>query len=106
MRKIAAALLGCLLLAGCASSWEQQLRYKIVSVDNTTPTEFFKLELVGDVPKDVLWQDRVASQLQPPGDISGDPKVGDEVICTATQKQGSPFASWSKDTKLSGCKKA
>lgn len=106
MRRLAAALLGCLLLTACTSSSEHELRYKISGIDNTTSSAMYKLELVSDVPKDVLWQDRLTPQFKLSDNISGDVKVGDEVVCTATQKEGSPFSSWTKDTTLSGCKKA
>ncbi|ANZ37339.1 hypothetical protein BBK82_16005 [Lentzea guizhouensis] len=107
MRKLAAVLAGCLLLAGCGgSSWEGQLRYKIASIDKSTPTEFFQLELVGDAPEGLLWQDGLTPKFLVPGNVSGDAAVGDEVVCTGTQKKGSPFASWEKGTELSGCRKA
>lgn len=106
MRRLAPVLVGCLLLTGCASSWQEQLRYKVVEIDNSTPTEMLKLELVGDVPKDVLWQDGLTPQYKVLSNISGGAAVGDEVVCTAKQEEGSPFASWNKDTKLDECKKA
>ena len=106
MRRLAAVLTGCLLLTGCSSSWQDQLRYKVVEVDNSTPSEMLKLELVGEAPKDALWQDGLTPQFKLPSSISGGAAVGDEVVCTAKQKEGSPFASWNKDTELTGCKKA
>jgi len=107
MRKVVAVLAGCLLLSGCgASSWEGELRYKVASIDSSTPTEFVDLELVGAAPQGVLWQDGLTPKSQLSSDVSGDVVVGDEVVCTGTQKKGSPFASWDKDTVLSGCKKA
>jgi len=100
-------LAGCLLLSGCgASSWEGELRYKIASIDNSTPTEFFRLELAGEAPDGLLWQDGLTPKFLVPSNVSGDVVVGDEVVCTGTQKKGSAFASWDKDTVLSGCKKA
>ncbi|MGZ3141822.1 hypothetical protein ACVDFE_07455 [Lentzea chajnantorensis] len=107
MRELTAVLLGCLLLSGCgASGWEGQLRYRIASIDRSTPTEFLDLELVGDAPEGVLWQDGLTPKSLMPSNVSGDVAVGDEVVCTGTQKKGSPFADWQKGTELSGCRKA
>lgn len=106
MRKLAAVLLGCLVLTGCAASWDQELRYKIVSVDHSTPTEFFDLELVGDAPKGALKPDGLARQSMQPYEVSGGAAVGDEIVCKVQQEKGGAFTDSNVRTHLSGCKKA
>ncbi|MFS8098225.1 hypothetical protein LFM09_13890 [Lentzea alba] len=107
MRKVAAVLLGCLVLTGCGASWKgDEVRYKIVSVDNSTPTEMFKIELVGADPKGILDRHSLTPRFQTPGDISGGAAVGDEILCTARQEKGSAFGNSKVKTYLSECKKA
>lgn len=105
MRKTAAVLLGCLLLTGCGASWQgQEVRYKIVSVDNSTPSEMFKLELVGEAPKGVLDQRSLSPRFELRSDV--DASVGDEVLCSVEQKKGSAVGDSNVVTTMSGCKKA
>jgi hypothetical protein len=106
MRKLIAVLLGCLVLTGCGATWDQELRYKIVSIDRSTPTEFFHLELVGDAPKGALKPDGLSRQSMQPYEITGGAAVGDEVLCVVEQKKGNAFGNSNVQTHLSGCKKA
>jgi hypothetical protein len=66
MRKIVGVLVGCLVLSGCAGAakWEQDVRFKIVKVyevgaEHDRKYDTLRLELVGDVPEDVLEPDTV-----------------------------------------------
>jgi len=107
MRRFAAVLLGCLLLTGCAATWQgDEVRYKIVSLDQSTPTEMFKVELVGDAPKGVMDLQSLTPRFETPGDISGGAAVGDEIVCTVRQEKGNAFENSNVRTFLSGCKKA
>jgi hypothetical protein len=106
MRKITAVLLGCLVLAGCAANWDQELRYKIASVDNSTPTEFFDLELVGDPPKGALDPADLAKESVMPLQVSGGAAVGDEVLCQVEQEKGNAFGNSNVVTRVKSCKKA
>jgi hypothetical protein len=106
MRKITAVLLGCLVLTGCAANWDQELRYKIVSVDRSTPSEFFELELVGDAPKGALKPDGLTRRSVMPLQVSGGAAVGDEVLCVVEQKKGSAFEDSNVVTNVKSCKKA
>jgi len=85
MRKLTAVLLGCLLLTGCAASSEHELRYKISGIDNSSPTEYLKLDLVDDAPKGALDPKALAHQLAYEREISGGAVVGDEVVCTVSR---------------------
>lgn len=105
MRKLAAVLLGCLLLTGCAANWQQELRYKILSVDNKTPTEYFDLELVGDAPKGSLEPGKLKRQLMQTSLIEG-AEVGEEVLCKVEQEKGNAFGNSNVVTHLTGCRKA
>ncbi|RDI29818.1 hypothetical protein [Lentzea flaviverrucosa] len=105
MGKLAAVLLGCLLLTGCAANWQQDLRYKILSVNNKTPTEYFDLELVGDAPKGSLEPGKLKSQLMQTNLIKG-AEVGDEVLCSVEQEKGNAFGNSNVVTHLKNCKKA
>ena len=106
MRKLTAALLGCLLLTGCAASWQGEARYKIMSVDNSTPTEYFDLELVGEAPNGALDASRMKRKVVRPDDVSGGAAVGDEIVCNVRQSKGSAFEDSNVVTHLDGCKKA
>ncbi|MDX3657469.1 hypothetical protein PV646_09160 [Streptomyces sp. ID05-26A] len=105
MRKLAAVLLGCLLLTGCAASWQQELRYKIISFDNSTPTEFFDLELVGDAPKGSLEPEMLKKKSMQASKVEG-ARVGDEVVCQVEQEKGNAFGNSNVVTHLNSCKKA
>jgi len=106
MRKLAAALLGCLLLTGCAASWQGEVRYKILSVDNSTPTEMFKLEMVGSAPKGSLGSDSLSPRFLQPSKVSGGAVVGDEIVCSTRQEKGSAIGDSNVQTYLDECKKA
>jgi hypothetical protein len=106
MRKITAVLLGCLVLTGCGASWDQELRYKIVSIDRSTPTEFFDLELVGEAPKGALKPDGLSRQSMQPYEITGGAGVGDEVLCVVEQKKGNAFEDSNVVTNVRSCRKA
>ncbi len=107
MRKLAVVVAGCLLLTGCAASWQgNEVRYRIASIDNSTPTEYFDLELVGDAPKGALDPARMARKSVQPSDVSGGAAVGDEVLCVIEQSKGSAIEDSTVVTKVKGCKKA
>ncbi|MGW6934283.1 hypothetical protein ACWGE0_29790 [Lentzea sp. NPDC054927] len=101
MRKLIAVVAGCLLLAGCAASWQNEVRYKIVSADDT----FFRLELVGDAPNGSLKADGLSRNSVLRADIGG-AAVGDEVLCVVEQKKGGAFEDSNVVTNVKSCKKA
>lgn len=106
MRKLAAVLLGCLLLTGCAASWQaQEVRYKIVSIDNSTPTEMFRLELVGDAPKGALEPEKLKRKSMQTSEVEG-AQVGDELLCAVEQKKRSAIEDSNVITNLKTCEKA
>ena len=105
MRRIGVVLVGCLLLTGCAASWQQELPYKIMSVDNSTPTEFFDLELVGDAPNGSLEPEKLKRKSVQTSEAEG-AQVGDVLLCVADQKKGNAFADSNVVTHLNKCKKA
>ncbi|MEV6712344.1 hypothetical protein AB0M48_09895 [Lentzea sp. NPDC051208] len=105
MRKLAAVVLGCLLLAGCAASWQQELRYKIVSSHNTSSSEFFDLELVGEVPGGSLKPEDLKSTPLLTSQAGG-AQVGDEVLCSVEQEKGNAFGNSNVVTHIRKCKKA
>jgi hypothetical protein len=107
MRRLAGALLGCLLLTGCAGSWQgDDVRYKIVSTDNSMGSDMFQLELVGDAPKGALEPGRLTPHSVFPSDISGGAAVGGEVLCVVEQKKGSAVGDSNVVTNVKSCKKA
>ncbi|MFI6098619.1 hypothetical protein ACIA8G_23940 [Lentzea sp. NPDC051213] len=107
MRKVAAVVLGCLLLTGCAASWQgEEVRYKIVSLDHSSPTEMFKVELVGDAPKGALDPKALTPRFKTTSEVSGGAAVGDEIVCTARQEKGSAFENSNVRTFLTDCRKA
>ncbi|NGY62124.1 hypothetical protein G7043_24640 [Lentzea sp. NEAU-D13] len=112
MRKIAAALLGCLVLAGCASDWQADLRFKVTELEekkghpDQPGTMWVHLDLIGEMPEDALERKNFTGSGVPLDKVSGDVKVGDEVICTAKQKTMGAVQANSIETDLSGCKKA
>jgi hypothetical protein len=107
MRKFIAVVAACLLLTGCAAWWQgDEVRYKIKSVDNRTPTEYFDLELVGSAPKGALDASDLARNFVRPGEVSGGAAVGDEVLCVIEQKKGSAIGDSNVVTSVKSCKKA
>ncbi|GGU69077.1 hypothetical protein [Lentzea flava] len=107
MRKLTAALLGCLLLTGCAASWQgQEVRYRIKSLDTSSPTEFFRLELAGDAPKGALDPQDLARKPVQPSAVTGGAAVGDEVLCLVEQKKGSAIGDSHVTTLVKSCRKA
>jgi hypothetical protein len=107
MRKLAVVVVGCLVLAGCAASWQgDEVRYRIKAVDNSTPTEYFDLELVGAAPKGALDAADLARNFARPAQVSGGATVGDEVLCVIEQKKGSAIEDSNVVTSVKSCKKA
>ncbi|MEV6240040.1 hypothetical protein [Lentzea sp. NPDC051838] len=107
MRKLVVVVTACLLLAGCAASWEgQEVRYRIKSLDTSSPTEFFRLELVGDAPKGALDPQDLARKPVQPSAVSGGAAVGDELLCLVEQKKGSAIGDSHVVTLVKSCEKA
>jgi hypothetical protein len=107
MRKFAAVVVGCLVLTGCAASWQgDEVRYRIKALDNSTPTEYFDLELVGSAPKGALDASDLARKSVQPVDVTGGAAVGDEVLCLVEQKKGSAIEDSNVVTSVKSCKKA
>ncbi|MDX8049120.1 hypothetical protein SK571_06990 [Lentzea sp. BCCO 10_0798] len=106
MRKVVVVVLGCLLLAGCAANWQgEEVRYKIVSQESQSSSEFFKLELVGDAPKGALKPEDLKSRSLLTFRAEG-AQVGDELLCVVEQKKGNAFGNSNVVTNLQSCKKA
>lgn len=113
MRKLAAALLGCLALAGCASDWQAEATYKVTKVydykmsASSDPVKKVQLELVGSAPSDVLAKNSLSPQTVTLSDIGGGSvDVGDQVTCTAKQHSRGATQTNPVQTELSGCRKA
>lgn len=112
MRKFVVVLLSCLALAGCASDWESELRFKVAKIEdykispNAPGEKRVDLQLVGDMPQDALERGYFKGTSLPPADISGEVKVGDEVVCTAKQHTIGALQTNTIQTEISGCKKA
>jgi hypothetical protein len=112
MRKITAVLLGCLVVAGCASSWQDELKFKVTEVydykfsQNSPVEKRAKLELVGSMPSGALEKNYDGGTAALSEISGGEVKAGDEVTCTARQEKDGPIQTNSMVTKLSGCKKA
>lgn len=112
MRKIAAVLFGCLVVAGCASSWQADLKFKVTEIDdyqfsqNSPVEKRLRLELVGSIPDDALSKENWSGFAVSRTEVSGEVGVGDELICTARQEKDGPIQTGTMSTRLSGCKKA
>lgn len=112
MRKVVAVLLGCLVLAGCASDWQGEVRLKVTRIydQQTLPGDPVEktasLDLVGSMPKDAPDDRNFSGTGVELKEIEGEVKVGDEVICTAKQHQPAGIQTNMIETELSGCKKA
>jgi hypothetical protein len=107
MRKLVAFVVGCLVLAGCAASWQgDEVRYRVKAVDNSTPTEYFELELAGGAPKGALDGADLAREFVRPSEVTGGAAVGDEVLCVIEQKKGSAIGDSNVVTSVKSCKKA
>ncbi|HUQ59008.1 hypothetical protein [Lentzea sp.] len=113
MRALTAVLLGCLLVAGCASDWQEQVTYEVVEVydykmaPSSEPEKRVRLKLSGEAPSGVLSKDSLASAAVALADISGgDVVAGDSVTCTAKQHTSGASQTNGIKTELSGCRKA
>ncbi len=129
MLRLAAVLLGCLLVAGCASDWQEQVTYQVVEVydykmapnsepekrvrlklsgeaPSSEPEKRVRLKLSGEAPSGVLSKDSLASQNVALADVSGDVVTGDTVTCTAKQHTAGALQTNQVKTELSGCRKA
>lgn len=111
MRRIVVVLAGCLVLSGCAGAakWEQDVRFKIVKVyevgaEHDRKYDTLRLELVGDVPEDVLEPDTVTPQVRKRWEVTGEVREGDEVLCNARQATDGYTQAYVIKTYLS-CKK-
>ena len=112
MRKIVMVLAGCLALTGCggAARWEADLRFKVAKVYEV-PSGYdrkydkLRLELVGEVPEDILEPDTLTPQVTERMFVTGEVREGDEVLCNAWQETDGYTQSTVIRTYLS-CKKA
>lgn len=92
MRKIVLVLLGCLVLSGCgAAEWEQEVEFEVVKVYEVgagydRKDDTLRMELVGEVPDDILEPDTLTPQVVKRFQVSGEVREGDEVSCSARQK--------------------
>ncbi|MFD4674585.1 hypothetical protein ACFWNN_33020 [Lentzea sp. NPDC058450] len=106
MRKLVMVVLGGLLLSGCAANWQgEEIRYKIVSQEQQSSSEFFNLELVGDAPKGALEPGQLKNKVLSTDRAEG-AQVGDELLCVIEQKKGSAIGDSNINTRLLSCKKA
>lgn len=113
MRKLVAVLLGCVTLAGCASSWEGEVRLKVTEVDphyveyqGAPERTRINTDLVGGMPEGAIDRRQFTGKYFSPKDIEGTVAVGDEIVCTARQKTSGALQTSGVKTELSGCKKA
>jgi hypothetical protein len=113
MRKIFLIAVGCLALAGCAGTWEAEVRFKVTELDeyqfcsSCAPEPRVQLELVGQLPGgDDYVRQHYSKDSVHPGEIDGDVKVGDEVVCLAKQRTIGALQTNSIQTELFQCRKA
>jgi hypothetical protein len=112
MRKIVAVLLGCLVLAGCASDWQGEVRLKVTRIydQQTLPGDPIEktasVDLVGSMPKDAPDSVNFSGGGVELKNIEGEVKIGDEIICTAKQHKPAGIQTNMIETELTGCKKA
>ncbi|MGW6934281.1 hypothetical protein ACWGE0_29780 [Lentzea sp. NPDC054927] len=113
MRKIVLIAVGCLVLTGCAGTWEAEVRFKVTGQDEyqpcatCAPEPRVQMELVGQLPGG---DDQVRRQYSKdsvhPGEIDGEVKAGDEVVCLAKQRTIGALQTNSVQTELFQCEKA
>lgn len=113
MRKIVLILAGCLALTGCAGDWEAEVRFKVAALEESqvvpgsAPEPRVVLELIGNLPGGATEERKHYSKdWVHPGEIDGDVKVGDEVICLAKQRSIGVLQTNSIQTELFQCRKA
>lgn len=113
MRKIALILAGCLVLTGCAGTWEAEVRLEVTKIEEVDtglahipPDVQVWLDPVGDLPKDAYDRQNYHGGMKRPPEIDGDVKVGDEVICLAKQRTIGALQTNSIQTELFQCRKA
>ena len=112
MRKIVLIAAACLALAGCAGTWEAEVRFIVTELDEyqlcstCAPEPRVRLGLVGQLPSDAYERQSYSSDSVHPGEIDGEVKVGDEVVCLAKQRTIGALQTNSISTELFQCRKA
>jgi hypothetical protein len=102
-----------LALAGCAGTWEDEVRFKVTELDeyqmcsSCAPEPRVRMELMGQLPGgDSYARTQYSKDSVHPGEIDGEVKVGDEVTCLAKQRTIGAFQTNSIQTELFQCRKA
>ncbi|MET9628209.1 hypothetical protein ABZX92_12170 [Lentzea sp. NPDC006480] len=113
MRKIVLIATACLALAGCAGTWEAEVRFKVTELDeyqmcsSCAPEPRVEMELIGRLPGgDSRVRQDYSKDSVHPGEIDGEVKVGDEVVCLAKQRTIGALQTNSIQTELFQCRKA
>lgn len=113
MRKIVLIAAACLTLAGCAGTWEAEVRFRVTGLDEyqfcatCAPEPRVQLELVGQLPGgDDYVRTQYSKDSVHPGEVDGEVKVGDEVVCLAKQRTIGALQTNSIQTELFQCEKA
>lgn len=113
MRKIVLIAVGCLALAGCAGSWEAEVRFTVTGLDKyqpcatCAPEPRVQMELVGQLPGgDDHARTQYSKDSVHPGEIDGEVEVRDEVVCLAKQRTIGALQTNPVQTELFQCRKA
>ncbi|GGN05000.1 hypothetical protein GCM10011609_50320 [Lentzea pudingi] len=112
MRRIAAVLVTCLVLTGCAGDWQSEVRLKVSKVEEqpAQPTYAGRtevwLDLVGELPDDAFDRENFTGRIVEAEEVDGDVEVGDEVVCIAKQRTIGALQTNTVQTDLLRCRKA
>ncbi|PRY32713.1 hypothetical protein [Umezawaea tangerina] len=104
MRKLLLLVPVVLLLSGCASEWNGEVRFKVRTIGEISSGPVVALDVDGDKPSGTLEQ--LTSGVTKPDQLPAGVKVGDVVVCSVRQHDANGFDGGNTETAIGPCKRA
>lgn len=104
MRKLLLLLPAFLLVAGCASEWTGEVRFKVREIGEISSGPRISLDVDGPKPKGL--QGQISAGGASPDQFPADIKPGEIVICQVKQTDDNGFDGGNMKTAVGPCKRA